>query len=56
MTPLARTVEALLFLSPEPVPAAALAEAADCPPEELAAALAGARRAVRARRARPRPA
>ena len=27
MTPLARTVEALLFLSPEPVPAAALAEA-----------------------------
>jgi segregation and condensation protein B len=39
MTPLARTLEALLFLSPEPVPAAALAEAADCPPEELTAAL-----------------
>lgn len=39
MTPLAQTVEALLFLSPEPVPAAALAEAADCPAEELAAAL-----------------
>lgn len=39
MTPLARTVEALLFLSPEPVPAAALAEAADCSGEDLAAAL-----------------
>ena len=39
MTPLARTVEALLFLSPEPVPAAALADAADCPAEELATAL-----------------
>lgn len=39
MTPLARTVEALLFLSPEPVPAAALAEAADCPADEVAAAL-----------------
>ena len=39
MTPLARTVEALLFLSPEPVPAAALAEAADHPADEVAAAL-----------------
>ena len=43
MTPLARTLEALLFLSPEPVPAAALAEAADCPPEELADRARGAR-------------
>jgi segregation and condensation protein B len=39
MNPLARTVEALLFLSPEPVAAAALAEAAECSAEELAAAL-----------------
>ncbi|MCU0257960.1 MAG: SMC-Scp complex subunit ScpB [Solirubrobacteraceae bacterium] len=39
MTPLARTLEALLFLSPEPVPAAALAEAAEAPAEEVAAAL-----------------
>lgn len=39
MTPLARTVEALLFLSPEPVPAAELVAAALCTPEELDAAL-----------------
>jgi segregation and condensation protein B len=39
MTLLARTVEALLFLSPEPVATAALAEAADCPADDLAAAL-----------------
>jgi segregation and condensation protein B len=39
MTPLARTLEALLFLSPEPVAAAALAEAAGAAPEEVAAAL-----------------
>jgi segregation and condensation protein B len=40
MTPLARTLEALLFLSPEPVPGAALAEAAEAEPEAVAAALA----------------
>jgi segregation and condensation protein B len=39
MTPLARTVEALLFLSPEPVPAAELTAAAQCTGEELTAAL-----------------
>jgi segregation and condensation protein B len=38
--PLARTVEALLFLSPEPVSAADLAQAADCWPDEIEAALA----------------
>ena len=37
--PLARTVEALLFLSSEPVSAAALADAAECSPEELGEAL-----------------
>jgi segregation and condensation protein B len=40
MSELARTIEALLFLSPEPVAAADLAEAAQCSPEELAEALA----------------
>ena len=39
MTPLARTLEALLFLSSEPVAAADLAEAAECDADELAAAL-----------------
>ena len=39
MTPLAQTIEALLFLSPEPVPAAALAEAADRSAEEVSAVL-----------------
>ena len=39
MSPLARTVEALLFLAPEPVPAADLVEAAQCSEEELAAAI-----------------
>ena len=39
MTALARTVEALLFLSSEPVGAADLAEAAECSADELAAAL-----------------
>lgn len=39
MNPLARTIEALLFLSPEPVPAAALAEAAGCTGAEALAAL-----------------
>jgi segregation and condensation protein B len=37
---LARTVEALLFASPEPVPGDALREACDCSGEELDAALA----------------
>jgi segregation and condensation protein B len=37
--PLARTIEALLFLSPEPVAVADLAEAADCWPDEAEAAL-----------------
>ena len=40
MSPLARTVEALLFLASEPVSAADLAEAAACTPEELQGALA----------------
>ena len=39
MSPLARTVEALLFLSPEPVAAMDLIEAAGCTADELAAAL-----------------
>ncbi|HEX7298143.1 MAG TPA: SMC-Scp complex subunit ScpB [Solirubrobacteraceae bacterium] len=39
MTPLARTLEALLFLSSEPVSAADLAEAAQCDGDELGAAL-----------------
>jgi segregation and condensation protein B len=39
VTPLARTLEALLFLSSEPVAAADLAEAAECDADELAAAL-----------------
>ena len=38
--PLARTLEALLFLSPEPVAVADLAQAADCWPDEAEAALA----------------
>ena len=45
MSPLARTIEALLFLSPEPVPAAHLVEAAECEAEELEAALAELREA-----------
>jgi segregation and condensation protein B len=39
VTPLARTLEALLFLSAEPVAATDLAEAAECDAEELAEAL-----------------
>jgi segregation and condensation protein B len=39
MSPLARTLEALLFLVPEPVPAADLLDAAACSEAELAAAL-----------------
>jgi segregation and condensation protein B len=39
VTPLARTLEALLFLSNEPVAAADLAEAAECDPDQLTAAL-----------------
>jgi segregation and condensation protein B len=39
VTPLARTLEALLFLSNEPVAPADLAEAAECDADELAAAL-----------------
>lgn len=40
MSPLARTVEALLFLSPEPVSPSDLAEAAGCTVEEIDVALA----------------
>jgi segregation and condensation protein B len=40
LTELARIVEALLFLSPDPVTTGDLAEAADCEPDELATALA----------------
>ena len=40
LTELARIVEALLFLSPDPVTVEDLAEAADCDADELAAALA----------------
>ncbi len=40
MSPLARTVEALLFLSSDPVPATALVEAAECSAAELDEALA----------------
>jgi segregation and condensation protein B len=40
MSPLARTVEALLFLAPEPVPAAELADAAGCSEAEVGEALA----------------
>ena len=39
MSPLARTLEALLFLAPEPVAAGDLMEAAGCSEAELAAAL-----------------
>ncbi|MEA2323922.1 MAG: segregation and condensation protein [Solirubrobacteraceae bacterium] len=42
---LARTVEALLFLSPEPVPATDLAQAADCWPDDMEGALAELREA-----------
>jgi segregation and condensation protein B len=45
MSPLARTIEALLFLSSEPVAAAALCDAAECDQEELDAALAELREA-----------
>ena len=37
---LSGTIEALLFLAPEPVPVADLAEACEAPPEEVEAALA----------------
>ena len=40
LSPLARTIEALLFLSPEPVGAEDLAQAADSWPDEVEAALA----------------
>jgi segregation and condensation protein B len=40
MTELARIVEALLFLAPDPVPVADLAQAAACGEDEIAAALA----------------
>jgi segregation and condensation protein B len=39
MSSLSRVVEALLFLSPEPVPVAELSEAADAGPEDVEAAL-----------------
>ena len=39
MSPLARTIEALLFLSNEPVSLADLAEAAECDVDDLAAAV-----------------
>jgi segregation and condensation protein B len=39
LSPLARTVEALLFLSPEPVPAEDLAQAADAWPDDVEQAL-----------------
>ncbi len=39
MSPLARTLEALLFLAPEPVPAADLLDATGCSEAELATAL-----------------
>ncbi len=45
MSSLARTIEALLFLSSEPVPAQALAEAAECSAAELDEALAELRAA-----------
>ncbi|MGZ4276530.1 MAG: SMC-Scp complex subunit ScpB [Solirubrobacteraceae bacterium] len=45
MSPLARTVEALLFLSSDPVGAAALMEAAECSADELDEALAELREA-----------
>jgi segregation and condensation protein B len=40
VSPLARTLEALLFLSPEPVPTVELATAAECETDEVEAALA----------------
>jgi segregation and condensation protein B len=40
VSPLARTLEALLFLAPEPVPAAELADAAGCSEAEVVEALA----------------
>jgi segregation and condensation protein B len=39
MSPLARTLEALLFLAPEPVALKDLADAVECEPDELAEAL-----------------
>jgi segregation and condensation protein B len=45
VSPLARTLEALLFLAPEPVAVADLAEAAECEPDEVAEALAELRAA-----------
>jgi segregation and condensation protein B len=48
MSPLARTLEALLFLSPEPVALVDLAQAADVWPDEAEAALAELREAYAA--------
>jgi segregation and condensation protein B len=45
LSPLARTVEALLFLSPEPVPIEDLAQAADAWPDDVEQALAELREA-----------
>jgi segregation and condensation protein B len=45
MSPLARTIEALLFLAPEPVAVAELCEAAECEREQLDEALAELREA-----------
>ena len=45
LSPLARTLEALLFLSPEPVAVADLARPRDCWPDEAEAALAELREA-----------
>jgi segregation and condensation protein B len=45
VSPLARTLEALLFLAPEPVAVADLAEAAECEPDEVVEALAELRAA-----------
>lgn len=39
MSPLARTLEALLFLAPEPVALRSLADACECEPDELTEAL-----------------
>ena len=40
MSELARVLEALLFLSPDPVPASELSEACDAPAEDVSEALA----------------
>lgn len=44
MLPLTKRLEALLFISPRPVAGATLAAACECPPEDLAEALAELRR------------